>query len=196
MADWWTSRARGLRPRTLGVRALQLSPGFVSPTNVNLPVTIDADLASELRDRLRTLVEDLTAIAVDSDLGLSPGLRDAFAVIVRTARELDVAVLPPGTGLPSDDDLTWIPSAHAARGCPVPVALEFEPARDLCERALVHSKELNRILGQIQLRTPSRKAPPDLVRRFGFVMGYLFTELCMPLYRQHPSLEPEWLRSE
>src|SRR5262245_51523472 len=27
-----TSRARGLRPRTLGVRALQLGPGFVRPT--------------------------------------------------------------------------------------------------------------------------------------------------------------------
>jgi hypothetical protein len=160
---------------------------------MTLPVTVDAELADELGQALQQLVADLTYFATDEEFGETPGLREAFAVVLRAVRELDAAVVPRGIALPSDQQLSWLPEA-VSQSCSVSLVLDFEPARAIAEKALASSRNLNRLLGQIQLRLRTRKAPPDLVRRFGFAMGYLFTEVCMPIYRTHPELEPLWLR--
>jgi hypothetical protein len=159
-----------------------------------LPITIDADLAAELHESLKELVDFLTSYANRDDIGSATGLRPALTAVLRAVRELDVAILPRQADLPSDDQLGWVIPEDPSEGCTVPLALELEQATTLASTALERSEALNRLLGQIQLGLPSRKAPPELVRRFGFVMGYLFTEIAMPLYRQHPEIEPAWLR--
>jgi hypothetical protein len=161
---------------------------------MTLPVVTAPEVAAQLHAELHSLVADLNAAATSEGYGHSPGLRAALTVVLHSVRELDQAVLPVASvALPSDAELGWVEPDQPS-SCPAPVALAVEPARELTTIFMVRAENLNRFLAEIQKRCPDRKAPPALVQRFGYVLGFLFTEICRPLYRMYPELEPEWLR--
>ena len=162
---------------------------------MTLPITLAPELAAQLHAELRGLVTDLHAAASNEEHGQEAGLRAALTVVLHSVRDLEKAVLPaPSAALPSDAQLGWGQPEQISPACSTPVTLTLEPARAVATACMARSQALNRVLSEIQTQYAEGKAPRELVKRFGFVMGHLYTEICWPLYRQHPELEPAWLR--
>lgn len=153
------------------------------------PTEVEPALSLELHTLVRELVAFLSATAMSEEFGAVPDMREALTFVLEAARDLDAAVLPAASSeLPTDAELGWTERHPESASCPIGPRLPLEPARRLVGECMAWSRRFEAVLQRLQFDDSARRAPKSLVLRFAFVMGYLYTDVCRPLQRQHPEL--------
>jgi hypothetical protein len=132
-------------------------------------------------------VRDLATAIESAPYSETKGFGDAVAEVLVAIRELDAALPDYETdAVVEPPALNMLERQEAA--CAPPIQLPLESARELAVMAMGHSRALDGLIPDALKATPAELRGPT-VRKFGQVMGRLYTEIMRPLHIQHNELE-------